>query len=100
MNRRNLPGTEYFKSESWIRKKTAYLEEVGLCEICRMEKDQVLADDVYLSIPLRQLQRMDLSTIDQKNMIAVCRKHRGDLHKGKYKLDPEGNLIRSERGKG
>ena len=59
-----------------------YIQDHELCEICRMEKQLILATSVY-SIP------------GKRKLIAVCKNHLVKLIRKnrKYSFDQEGNLI-------
>lgn len=78
---------DYFRSRAWGRIRTDYLQDHELCEICRMEKQLILATSVY-SIP------------GKRKLIAVCKNHLVKLIRKnrKYSFDQEGNLIITGKG--
>ena len=89
MNRAN-PTADYFRSDAWNKIRTDYLNDHELCEVCLKKKNMILAIDVFCDLPIREMINQDITP---DHLIAVCARHRKEIHKMKRKGLP----IRSGR---
>jgi hypothetical protein len=86
------PHYDIFQSREWKKTKAAYLETHELCEICRREKQLIIAEDVYITTGITG--QMLRHGIDPECMIAVCKRHLAKLiRKSRRYFDEAGHLL-------
>lgn len=88
---------EIYHSMLWIRIRQNYIQHHPLCEICEAEGKSVLAQDVHHKDSFTHYvgdERLR-KAFDVNNLMALCRKHHCELHKGNkttYGFDMEAYL--------
>ena len=88
---------KFYTSNAWTQCRDGYMRKVGgLCEVCKEKGIITPAEIVHHKIHLSEENINDPEiTLSYDNLLAVCRKHHGELHgtPRRYSIGEDGTVF-------